>query len=456
VRLGLTWLGHLHRQRLWLSPSEVLERIVQERRLMEMAFVHRRPRDLWRRLRFVIDQCRAWEEAGGVTLRDYLSWAKLQQAEGSRVIETVLPETDDEAVRILTIHGAKGLEFPVVVLSGLTTQLIRRSGGVQVLFPPGRGWALHLKKDLETAEFSDYLPIEEQMDHHERIRLLYVAATRARDHLVVSVHRKEGEGRRPTAAELFYKTGFDPSLVAVIEPLAPIDISAVPAAVQEDVAPLPSLDEWEGEHAAALASATRPVAISATRLAEAAARAARAEALAGLQKEPRDIDLPPWQKGRYGSAIGRAVHAVLQTIDLTTGDGLTEASLAQAAAEGVLGREDVIQRLCQSALRSSPVRRAAGRPHWREIYVGIPYGDAVLEGYIDLLYRDDDGLVVVDYKTDAWRTEADLAAKVERYRPQLEAYEEAVAIATGQGVSRSQLLFLNTSGDARNITVAGS
>ena len=99
--------------------------------------MHPRPRDLWRRLRFVVDQCRAWEEAGGTTLREYLAWVRLQSAEGARVIETVLPETDDDAVRILTIHGAKGLEFPITVLSGMTTQLSRRPGGVQVLFPPG-------------------------------------------------------------------------------------------------------------------------------------------------------------------------------------------------------------------------------------------------------------------------------------------------------------------------------
>jgi ATP-dependent exoDNAse (exonuclease V) beta subunit len=193
--------------------------------------------------------------------------------------------------------------------------------------------------------------------------------------------------------------------------------------------------------------------MSATRLAEEAARAARVESLAGMQKGPRDIDLPPWQKGRYGSAIGRAVHAVLQTVDLATGAGLIEASLAQAAAEGVLGQEDVIQRLCRSALGSTVVQRAASRPHWRELYVGIPYGDGVLEGYIDLLYRDDEGLVIVDYKTDAWRTEADLAAKVDRYRPQLEAYREAVEQATGQTVSQKQLLFLNTATPARSITV---
>ena len=45
----------------------------------------------------------------GGSLREYLRWADLQSAEGARVVETVLPETDDDAVRILTIHGAKGL-----------------------------------------------------------------------------------------------------------------------------------------------------------------------------------------------------------------------------------------------------------------------------------------------------------------------------------------------------------
>ena len=350
---GLSWLGKLHRERLWLAPSQILERIVRERRLMEVAFVHPRPRDLWRRLRFVVDQCRAWEEAGGTTLREYLAWVRLQSAEGARVIETVLPETDDDAVRILTIHGAKGLEFPITVLSGLTTQLSRRPGGVQVLFPPGRRWAVHLKKDLETAEFADHQPIEEQMDWHERLRLLYVAATRARDHLIVSVHRKEGAASDTTAAGLFYESGWDAGLVEELGPALPLDEAAAPARpvpVAEVVSSgLPSLAEWEQERSAAFLSASRPVAVSATRLAEEAARALELEALAGVQKDPRDLDLPPWQKGRYGSAMGRAVHAVLQTVDLSTGAGLAEAAAAQAAAEGVLGREGVIEAFCRAS-----------------------------------------------------------------------------------------------------------
>jgi ATP-dependent exoDNAse (exonuclease V) beta subunit len=455
VARGLSWLGHLHRERLWLSPSQILERIVRERRLMEVAFVHPRPRDLWRRLRFVVDQCRAWEEAGGTTLRDYLAWARLQSAEGARVIETVLPETDDEAVRILTIHGAKGLEFPITVLSGMTTQLTRRPGGVQVLFPPGARWALHLKKDLETAEFADYQPIEEQMDYHERLRLLYVAATRARDHLIVSTHRKEGSSGS-TAAELFSENGWDAALVEELAPaesVAEPDAPAVPvvAVANPD---LPSYQDWERERSAAMVSAGRPVAVSATRLAGEAARALQLEALAGVHKDQRDIDLPPWQKGRYGSAIGRAVHAVLQTVDLATGAGLAETGAAQAAAEGVLGSEGVIEAFCRSALASEVVREAAGLPHWREVYVGIPYGDGVLEGYIDLLYRSEAGLVVVDYKTDSWRGESDLDGKVDRYRVQLEAYGRAVTEAAGEAVTGLVLLFLSTGPDARTVTLA--
>ena len=254
---------------------------------MELAFVHARPRDLWRRLRFVVDQCRAWEEAGGTTLREYLAWVRLQSAEGARVIETVLPETDDEAVRILTVHGAKGLEFPITVLSGMTTQLDRAEAASRCSSLRVGGWALRLKKDLETAEFAEYLPIEEQMDHHERLRLLYVAATRARDHLIVSVHRKDG-----------VRVGFDGCSAAVRGGVGSgagggagaggqswCEGVAASAPVAGVVGPdLPSFEEWERQRSAAMASASRPVAVSATRLAEEAARALQARS-AGRRAE---------------------------------------------------------------------------------------------------------------------------------------------------------------------------
>jgi hypothetical protein len=166
----------------------------------------------------------------------------------------------------------------------------------------------------------------------------------------------------------------------------------------------------------------------------------------GLQKRPRDLDLPPWLKGRYGTSVGRAVHGVLQTIDLATGAGLDDAVAAQCQAEAVPDRADDVRRLVQDALGSPVVRAAAGSPHWREVYACTPIGDRLLEGYVDLLYRSADGLVVVDHKTSGTADPDELDRRVEGYRLQGAAYAVAVGRATAEPVTRVVFLFLTPEG----------
>lgn len=450
VARGIAWMSEVHRERQWLSPSQVIDRILRERRFFELAAAERRPRDLWRRLRFVMDQCRAWEEAGGGTLREYLQWVEGQSGDGTRVVETVLPETDDDAVRILTVHGAKGLEFPIVILSGMTTLMSSQARRIEVRFSQSSGWAIKLSKRLATTDFEDTQPVEEQMDHHERLRLLYVATTRARDHLVISVHRNaRGNRSLPTSAEVLYEAGWNPALAVELDLSDEPPLESAASTATSEIVPLPNLAEWQSAHDVALIGASRPTATSATRLAREAA-AARVPGPGpqdpGLAKGGKDIDLPPWQKGRYGSAIGRAVHGVLQTVDLTTGAGLANACTAQAAAEGILGKEAVIEALAQAALDSDVVKAAATRRRWREVYVGVPWEAGVLEGYIDLLYESAKGLVVVDYKTDAWRSESELDAKVDLYSVQLQVYANAVRTAVCRDVTEAVLLFLRPGG----------
>jgi ATP-dependent exoDNAse (exonuclease V) beta subunit len=164
----------------------------------------------------------------------------------------------------------------------------------------------------------------------------------------------------------------------------------------------------------------------------------------GLQKGQRNLELPPWNKGRYGTAVGRAVHGVLQTVDLASGARLMESVDAQSLAEGVLEHRDVVEALCRQALGADVVRQAAARQHWREMYVGTTIDDGtVLEGFVDLVFRDDDGsLVLVDYKTDAVPSDA-LDARAEFYRLQVEAYAQALSRSTGIAAVRTVLLFLN-------------
>jgi ATP-dependent helicase/nuclease subunit A len=85
--------------------------------------------------------------------------------------------------------------------------------------------------------------------------------------------------------------------------------------------------------------------------------------------------------------------------------------------------------------------------------VAAPVGDRVLEGYVDLLVRTEDGFVIVDYKTDAWRQGADRAERIARYRRQLAAYAVALEHVTGEPITGGVLVHCRTNGDAEEIAL---
>ena len=446
----MAYLRQLSFDARWLTPSEVLGAIVADRRMLEVAATGPRERDAWRRLRFVVDQARAWSEVSHGGLRAYLAWAAHQGQETARVAEAVLPETDSDAVKVMTVHAAKGLEFPIVILSGMSSES-RGASGVRLLWPPEGGYAVKLGKGVQTDDFDAVQPVDEQMDELEKRRLLYVATTRARDHLVVSLHRN-AESNSNTAARLFADAGAVTPLVERFSSAGASSAGGRPSEVE--VSPAPDWEAWLDELNEVRARSRRASAISASGLEGTEPEVVlsvpedepEGDAAEGLAKGPRDVELPPWSKGRYGSAIGRAVHGVLQVIDLATGDGLDQAVAAQSLAEGVVGQEDLVRSLVQSALDSDIVKRAAEREHWRETYVGTVQEDGtVLEGYVDLIYREDDGaLVIVDYKTDAIPSGA-LDSRVKYYKPQMAAYVDSLSDAYGSETG-AQLLFLSPEG----------
>jgi len=153
------------------------------------------------------------------------------------------------------------------------------------------------------------------------------------------------------------------------------------------------------------------------------------------------------------------VHRVLELVDLASPTRQEVRRLAEvAAAEQEIPAlaSDVTARV-MGALQAPIVREAAEtRRYWREVYVVVPDGERFVEGYIDLLLETGDGeLVVVDYKTDRVDSEADIAAKVEHYRPQLTAYADAISRATGRSVARSMLVFAARDG-ARQVDLEPS
>ena len=455
VGQAIDYLRQLHDQARWMTPSEVLGALIADRRMLEVAVHGPRTRDQWRRLRFVVDQARAWSEVEHGGLRSYLVWAAKQGEDSSRVAEAVLPETDVDAVRILTIHGAKGLEFPMVVLSGMSSQP-RTPSGVRLIWPKEGGYALKLTTTVQTNDFKDAQPVDEQMDAYERRRLLYVATTRARDHLVVSLHRGQGQGSSTNAELIAAAGGTDAAGAVALDDVA-TETAPPGTASSRSRRPPPRHRDWK-ERLESVRAATRHLpARSASGLEGTEPDVVLDDdqiLVAGLHKGVRDVELPPWKKGRYGDAIGRAVHGVLQTVDQSTGVDPNQAIAAQCMAEGLTDHAPHVRALVDAALAHEIVRRAAARPHWRESYVGTVQQDGtVLEGFVDLILREDDGsLVVVDYKTDDVPAEA-LKARGAFYAPQLAAYEGVLRAATGMPTV-GRLLFLGSTSTSAGTTTA--
>jgi ATP-dependent helicase/nuclease subunit A len=514
VLAAMKVLQDLHAQRWRLGISGTLENLIRSRRLLQLGFGRKHPRDPWRRIRFVLDQARAFEEAGGRSLSDFVAWVT-RQADGTvRAVESTLPDDDEEAVRILTIHGAKGLEFPLVIVAGLGSANDRPMPGPTLLLDADRRPELALRAGVATAGFETAKLLDAQEEQDEQIRLLYVAMTRACDFLVVSgFHNPAGPTGGSLAEKLWGILGDDPfgdfeeragldgvkfagpepslgqlSLFPEVHtgpdeppgagrkagPRAatggrPVAVAAAGASAavtsrRAGVTPggtLADYEAWCADRDRWLGSARRPRSIAATSIPALALAQPGGPHLigsVGAGSPPGDFnppeeaavledsgagDLHLWPRGRAGTAVGRAVHATLQLVDLADGHDIGVIAAAAADAELISDRAADVERLARAALDSPSVRAAvsSGR-YYREVYVGAPVGGLVVEGFIDLLYEEEGELVVVDYKTDTVRDDDEVDAAFAHYRLQAAAYALALETALARPVRRCVFVFL--------------
>ena len=464
VQVGLVRLRQLHEVRTWTGVSELVARVVDETRQLGAALDGRRWREEWRRLRFVMDQAREFVETSPGNLRQYLAWVDVQRDEDAKVTEVVLPEADAPAAAVMTVHAAKGLEFPVVALVGLGAAT-RGVTAPTVLFG-GDAIELAVNNGVCTEGYEAARQHEQQVLARERLRLLYVALTRAQNHLVVSVHRSRRSGAT-TAGALEAALSDVPDLWdAHPRPAdeAALEVPDVPSRPPgaDATEGAEELQRWARARARRLAAG--PSVVSATGIAKLAASWALDSGEGAGPGEPGRRSVEPddagtigpgdggapggssarelWRRGRAGTALGRAVHAVLQTVDLRTGAGLEAMAKAHAGAEGVPSRWQEVAALARTAFDSAIVRRAVEGRFWRELYVGAPIGSGVLEGFVDLVFEGPGGLEVVDYKTDGVRSDEELDRLAARYRLQGAAYAAAVHTATGRPVRCCTFLFL--------------
>jgi ATP-dependent helicase/nuclease subunit A len=437
---GLRALAAFHGSRHNDSLAALVERFALARGTIETGILDQRDRNSFRRARFMIERARAFEAAGPESLRAFVAWLESQSDAAILDNEGASVDEDEDAVRVLTIHGAKGLEFPIVFLAGLSAAP-RLEAPVYSADFPGKRVAVCIGRKTYNqrfvlGDFDALTAAEKQHTSAEFDRVLYVAATRARDHLVVSLYH--GKLARDCAAQRLIGAG----ATALASRLNITDV-----ATQGNVS---ALDGLEIEIPAGLDDANFAARREALLVSAKTRAYTSATAVVRERKEETTDDTEPWARGRGGTRLGRAVHAAIQSLPLDADDTAIAAfARAQAVAEAIPHRARDVERLVRWVVRESAAwQRARGATRaMREVPFAMEIDGKVLEGFIDLVLQTPDGIEIVDWKTDQIAADK-VVERLREYEPQAGLYVYGLESATGARVSRVTYVFASAEVEA--------
>jgi ATP-dependent exoDNAse (exonuclease V) beta subunit len=181
---ALATLQSLHRRRNYIPVADSVQRLLSATRA-HVGFVLRSAGEqVLANVLHVAELARQYEQAGGISFRGFVDDLRAA-ADSTQAAEAPILEEGSNGVRLMTVHKAKGLEFPVVILADPTCKLSRVEAG-RWIDPGHRVCAIKLA-GLSPLDLLTHGAEELAREQAEAVRLAYVAATRARDLLVLPV-----------------------------------------------------------------------------------------------------------------------------------------------------------------------------------------------------------------------------------------------------------------------------
>lgn len=499
VRAALALLGKLHGGRNHRPLAETVGRLLTETRCLAGFALRPNGEQAVASLLRLQELARRFQRSEALSFRSFIQYLEGQLEAEVADADNPLIEEDAGGVRMMSVHRAKGLEFPVVVLADVACGPQNRASELA-----DRELGLYARALCGCAprELQDRQEEQDAREAAEELRLLYVAATRARDILLVPtlperkgheerfeswlgpldpiLHAAPGEtspgsGRSSTGSALAAGVGAgwhtpqlgthrvfwaDLSRLELERPEAkPLrDWDLIKADGPRYAESVERHESWRAELDARIVSASERgwQARAATHVAHQGAfftpallRAARA---VGTERA-RAAGADRLRAGEDARRFGTLVHAVLEHVDPTRADDVAHLLAVAKLCARLAGVEEgaaaeAAQRARAALAHPLLLRAAQAAECFREVPLVLrvdPPGEPplLIEGIIDLVFReaatDEDlgGWVVVDYKTDV-----DPAAEhLDAYRRQVGFYVEALAALDGAR-AQGYLLFV--------------
>jgi ATP-dependent helicase/nuclease subunit A len=447
-------LADLHQLAPLRPVPDAIDLIFDQLPVLELAAASLHGEQAVANLRKVREMAEALADRPHLTLTGFVDLMMSRVSEQPDEAESALAEQSLDAVRVLTIHKAKGLEFPVVILPGLHQGSKNPRKGPSIHHDwSSRSYSLQMGGRVNLGAVLVEMKMAAREEAEQR-RLLYVGMTRARDLLVLSGGQTSKPGH-DTVLSLLGETIADEGthstdnqirigtsrLTRVLTP-ATTAARRYRQASPSAMAPRPALGPILIRRQARLAEWER-CRTTLRRLTPSSLAEGKPKTISPGSITGRDAD--------RGRLVGVCAHAVLEQWGFNRPraeicpviEQTCRRYVTQDHPELLADVTEDLTAIFERFLSSEPYQRLQRvTVLGREVPFDMPLSEGqMMDGVIDLIYRLDGRIWIADYKTDNVAAE-DAQARVDRYRPQAEMYSRAVESSLGLSSLSFQFIFL--------------
>lgn len=457
-----------------LSVSKLIQKIYDETLFYSLFGADESSDRKLANLRLLLSYAGEYERSKSGSLTGFLRFLESAKEAGKDFESANPTHTDGEAVSIITIHKSKGLEFPVVFLARCSAPMRFRELQGTAVFSNRYGIALKHAYPKKLTQFPT-IPYfvsqfyEKREGLQEELRILYVAMTRAKEKLIMTV---SGDKKTQDDLEIFqaicnsldasqakcyadwFEIGFnsiekDSKALDNIEKAS--EVFAYPKTIFQKVE-----EKTESEEKTLMAQPDEEKFIKLKEdllfeypnqaLCKIPAKLAATELTRIKEKRNVNLNIPNFSDKLTPSQKGTANHAFLQFADFSAAEKDLENEIVRMTVKDYITQKeaDVLDRdgLCAFFKSSIYARIKKADEVFREFsfFYELPVSEleegvdstetVLIQGIADCVINECDLLTIIDYKTDR----ASVCELKERYRSQLELYQRAISKALGKPV----------------------